>query len=346
MRRLHAELSGARIMVVDDQAATVRLLQHMLREEGFSSVRGITNPREALSTFHDFNPDLVILDLQMPGLDGFAVLAQLQHAIPSEQYLPVLMLTGKGTLEARQQALGMGANDFVDKPFHVSEVLLRIRNLLEARFLHLLLTDQKEVLRRQVDAKTQEALASHNEMLERLAQAAEFRNVDTGRHAQRVGELSAALAQEVGLPEDRVTLIRRAAPLHDLGKIGIPDRILLKPGPLTTEEFETMKTHTTIGADLLSGGRTALHQVAQQIALAHHERWDGHGYPGGMAGDAIPLEARIVAVADFFDALTHERPYRVARSVADVRAMLLKESSRAFEPALVESFLGCPATQP
>ena len=337
--QLRQEARLARVLIVDDQPANVRLLRQMLMGEGYQDIRGITDSREAFATFLEFQPDLVLLDLQMPGMDGFAVLEQLQSTVPGDHYLPILVLTGDGGLNARERALGMGAKDFVDKPFHVAEVLLRIRNLLETRFLHLQLHNQKAVLRSQVEDRTRELFASQTEVLDRLAQAAEFRDVDTGEHAQRVGELAATLGSSLGLPADEVTLLRRAAPLHDLGKIGIPDNILRKPGPLAPEEFATMQTHTVIGARLLAGGGTPLMQMAQRIALSHHERWNGEGYPAGLRATDIPVEARIVAVADYFDALTHDRPYRQAVTPDSVCELLRDERGRAFDPTIVDHFL-------
>lgn len=338
-RQPRPEVHNARVLIVDDQPANVRLLRQMLTGAGYRDIRGVTDSREAFGVFLDFRPDLVLLDLQMPGMDGFAVMEQLQSTVAEDQYLPILVLTGDGGLNARERALGMGAKDFVDKPFHVIEVLLRIRNLLETRFLHLLLHDRKAALERQVQDRTRELFASQTEVLDRLAQAAEFRDVDTGEHAQRVGELAATLGAALELSTEQVALLRRAAPLHDLGKIGIPDSILRKPGPLAPDEFATMKTHTTIGARLLAGGGTSLMRMAQRIALSHHERWNGKGYPAGLQGPDIPVEARIVAVADYFDALTHDRPYRSAVMQAEVRELLRAERGQAFDPEIVDRFL-------
>lgn len=334
-----SELHDARVLIVDDQSANVRLLRQMLSGAGYREIRGVTDSREAFSTFLKFRPDLVLLDLQMPGMDGFAVMEQLQSTVEKDEYLPILVLTGDGGRNARERALGMGAKDFVDKPFHVVEVLLRIRNLLETRFLHLLLHDEKAVLKRQVLDRTRELFASQTEVLDRLAQAAEFRDVDTGEHAQRVGELAARLGEALEFSAEQVALLRRAAPLHDLGKIGIPDSILRKPGPLAPHEYDTMKTHTTIGARLLAGGETALMQMAQRIALSHHERWNGKGYPAGLRGDGIPVEARIVAVVDYYDALTHDRPYRTGLTPEEVCGQLRAERGRAFDPEIVDRFL-------
>ena len=184
------------------------------------------------------------------------------------------------------------------------------------------------------------------EMLARLAAAAEFRDDDTGQHTRRVGDLSVTIAQHLGLPEAEIELIRLAAPLHDLGKIAIPDAILGKPGKLTGEEFDQMKTHTTIGAEMLAGSPFALVEMAEQIALTHHEKWDGSGYPSGLAGDAIPMAGRIVAVADVFDALTHSRPYKPAWSTADAVAEIQSQSGRHFDPKVLAAFLSvAPSAQ-
>jgi response regulator RpfG family c-di-GMP phosphodiesterase len=328
------------ILVVDDQEPNVHALRRILESAGYPAVEGITDPRLAVSRFKALQPDLVLVDLQMPGLDGFAVLEQLRALRPADTFLPIVVLTGDDSMGARERALALGATDFIAKPFHVTEVLLRIRNLLESRYLHLLLHDEKSLLERRVEEQSRELRKAQLEVLVRLGRAAEFRDDETGHHAQRVGELAAWVGREAGLDEEAVLVLRHAAPLHDIGKIGIPDRILLKPGTLTPEEFEVMKTHTTIGAALLTGGGTPIARTAEAIALAHHERWDGQGYPHGQAGPGIPLEARLVSLADFFDALTHDRPYRPAWPRERVLAMIVDERERRFDPRLVDAFFG------
>ena len=202
------------------------------------------------------------------------------NQIAEASYLPILMLTGDDTPEAKREALSRGAKDFLNKPFHSDEVLLRISTLLETRFLYLQIQSQNQILEAKVRDRTRELEAAQIEIIERLARAAEFRDDNTGQHTERVGQMAALLARQIGLPDPQVSLIRRAAPLHDVGKIGIPDSILLKLGKLTPDEFELVKTHTTIGARILSGSRFTILRLAEEIAFNHHERWDGDGYAG------------------------------------------------------------------
>lgn len=333
------ERAEPRIMIVDDEQSNVRLLERLLNHGQCGKVTGITDPREALACFHRIEPDLVLLDLHMPHMDGFAVLRALRAATATDEYLPVLMLTGDDDRSVREQALALGANDFVAKPFELSETLLRIRNLLETRRLHNVLGRENRTLEERVVERTRQLQESQFETLRRLAQAAEFRDDDTGQHTQRVGELSARLARVAGLDNNVVEHLRLAAPLHDIGKIGIPDAILLKPGKLTVQEFAVMQRHTTIGASILSDGQSSFIQMAETIALSHHERWDGSGYPNNVVGTDIPLVARVVAIADFFDALTHERPYRGAVPLPAVLELMRSESGRHFDPALLRIFL-------
>ncbi|MGH2573011.1 MAG: HD domain-containing phosphohydrolase [Actinomycetota bacterium] len=334
-----AGLARAHILIVDDQPANVRLMERLLERAGYHNLRSTTDPRETLSLFTEFQPDLILLDLLMPHLDGVAVMEALRPHIPPTTFLPILVLTADSTPEAKQRALSAGAKDFLTKPFDRTEVLLRIHNLLETRRLHRQLQGLNDRLEQKVIERTQELEVARNETLERLALAAERRDDDTGDHIGRVGQISALVAEALELPMDQIEMIRRAAPLHDVGKIGIPDGILLKPGKFTPEEFEQMKTHSAIGAQILAGSRVPLLQLAEEIALNHHERWDGSGYPKGLRGEAIPLAARIVAVVDVFDALTHERPYKEAWSEHDALEEIRKQSGKHFDPRVVEAFL-------
>lgn len=332
-----------RVLVVDDEESNVRLLQRMLARAGFVNVHATTDPREVAALVAAVAPDVVLLDLHMPGRDGFGVLEDLaphtRGAGGPYGPLPVLMLTGDASVEAKRRALSLGAKDFVAKPFDAPEVILRIRNLLETRRLQYLLNQHNARLETTVRMRTLELEEAQLEVLERLARAAEFRDDDTGRHTQRVGEGAARLADSLGLSPAVVALIRRAAPLHDVGKIGTPDSVLLKPGRLTPEELVVMQTHTTVGASLLGGGRTPLMQMAERIARSHHERWDGTGYPDRLAGQAIPLEARVVAVIDVYDALTSDRPYRRAWEVERVLAHIQEGAGTHFDPEVVAAFL-------
>ena len=222
----------------------------------------------------------------MPHLDGLEVMRQLSE-IAEATYLPILILSADVTPEARREALSRGAKDFVSKPFQQDEILLRIRTLLETRMLYLQIQSQNQVLEAKVRERTRALEAAQAEIVERLAMAAEFRDDNTGQHTQRVGQMSALIARQLGLPDQQVALIRRAAPLHDVGKIGVPDTILLKMGKLTSEEIDIVKTHTMIGARILSGGKFPLLRMAEEIAFSHHERWDGTGY-AGLPGDCDP----------------------------------------------------------
>lgn len=330
----------ARLLVVDDQEANVRVLEGVLRRGGYANVRSILDSREVLPVYEEFGPDLVLLDLHMPHLDGFQVMEMLREQVPPSSYLPILVLTADITPEAKQRALSSGARDFLTKPFDAVEVLLRVHNLLETRRLHLRLQNANLILEEKVLDRTRELVESRVEILERLSMAAEYRDDDTGRHTKRVGSNAGLLARAIGLPEAQVELIRRAAPLHDVGKIGVPDLILLKPGKLTSEEWETMKRHTTIGAGILSGSRSALLRTAEEIALTHHERWEGGGYPAGISGPVIPLSGRIVTLVDVFDALTHDRPYKQAWPVEEAAAEIEKQSGSQFDSEVAGAFLG------
>lgn len=330
--------STARILVVDDDEPSLRALERILRQGGYDGYRGVNDSRQALPLFTQFAPDLVLLDLNMPHLDGFAVLTQLRSRVPAGTYLPVLVLTGEASRGVKTRALAGGATDFLTKPFDATEVLLRIANLLEARSLHLQLQRQNEILEERVRERTRDLDEAQTEIIERLAATAEYPDDSPGRHIQRVGRMAALVAERLGWARPEVELIRRAARLHDVGKVGIPAEVLRKPGRLTPEEFEIVKAHTTIGARLLMGSRFPLLQMAEEIALTHHERWDGSGY-AGVAGEAIPLSGRITAVADVFDALLHARPYKPVWSLQEALDEIRAQSGRQFDPRVVGAFL-------
>jgi cyclic di-GMP phosphodiesterase len=330
-------LKAARILIVDDEPANVALLERLLTQSGYVNLVTTTDSSQVLELCARMPPDLVLLDLHMPSPDGFEVLEQLDPWI-SGRWLPVLVLTADATRDTKQRALANGAKDFLVKPLDAIEVLLRIRNLLETRFLQLEFRKQNLVLEQRVYDQSVDLSDARLEMLVRLARAAEYRDDDTGEHTQRVGRTSGLLADALGLETQEVELIRHAATLHDVGKIGVPDRILLKPGSLTAAEFEVMKGHVGVGAEILSGSRSPLLRVAEQVALTHHEWWDGSGYQAGLRADEIPLAGRIVAVADVFDALTHDRPYKSAAPLDQALEEIRGLSGRQFDPSVVAAF--------
>ncbi|HXG55532.1 MAG TPA: HD domain-containing phosphohydrolase [Vicinamibacterales bacterium] len=331
------QFTKARILIIDDEPANVEVLRRLLERAGFARIQTTTDPREATSLYIEFRPDLILLDLHMAHLDGLEVMDALNQ-IAEATYLPILILTGDLSEESRREALSRGAKDFLHKPFTSDEVLLRIGTLLETRFLYLQIQSQNQMLEAKVRERTRELEGAQIEIIERLARAAEFRDDNTGQHTARVGQMAALIAKHVGLPDPQVTLIRRAAPLHDVGKIGISDSILLKPGKLTADEFVIVKTHTAIGARILSGSRFPIMRLAEEIAFSHHERWDGNGY-AGIPRDSIPLAGRIVAVADVFDALTQERPYKHAWPIDEAIGEIHRQRGQQFDPDLVDAFM-------
>ena len=335
------DLQFKRIMIVDDEEANRVILKGILQRGGFTQIMALEDPRQAVERFLSFEPDLLIVDYHMPGVTGLALMDRLQPHLP--EYFPILMLTADVRQELREQALASGAKDFLNKPVNAAEVQLRVRNLLEARHFHGELQKQNERLEEKVSARTEQLERTQIEMLVRLAKAAEFRDDETGDHIWRVAHTSALIGRELGLDPERVELLLRAARLHDVGKIGIPDGILLKPRGVTAAEFAVIQSHTTIGGDLLSGGTTPLIQMAEVIARTHHERWDGAGYPEGLEGEDIPLEGRILAVADAFDALTHDRAHRRAVSHQAAVEEIQAHRGRQFDPQVVDAFLAIEA---
>jgi putative two-component system response regulator len=334
---LPTALRDARVLIVDDQELNLRVLRQVLERAGLRNITLIQDPHAVAPLVAVRVPDLIVVDLHMPGLDGIGLMHALRPQLDAAGYVPILMLTADASDDARRRALESGARDFLTKPIDPIEVVLRTRNLLETRMLYQELGLRNVDLEQRVRQRTIEVEAAQRETLERLARTAEYRDDTTGRHVVRVGRVAAQLGRELGLDEDTVRLLRMAAPLHDLGKIGIADAILLAPRKLEPAEFEEMKLHTTIGSRILAGSSSGLLQLAEGIALTHHERWDGRGYHG-LAGDDIPLASRIVALADVFDALTHERPYKEAWPVERAVTEIHDCRGTHFDPALVDAF--------
>lgn len=341
MQQLASEqgIKAATILVVDDQPVNVKLLEKVLLAEGYPNVISTTDSREAVNLFLAHNCDLVLLDLNMPHIDGYGVMQELQRI--SEDYPPVLVLTALKDRDSRVRALESGARDFVSKPFDRVELLSRIRNMLEVRMLNKAMKQQNQLLEEKVYERTRELDETRLEIIRRLGRAAEYRDNETGLHIIRMSQYSQIIGMADGMTESEADMLLNASPMHDIGKIGIPDQILLKPGKLTPEEWEIMKTHSTIGAEILSGHESELMQVAREIALHHHEKWDGSGYPNGQTGDEIPLVGRIVAIADVFDALTTVRPYKKAWKVEDAVDYIAQNRATHFDPRLVDLFMKC-----
>ncbi len=335
--KLAAEIHHARILVVDDESANLRILGKMLQQEGYDHLVFIQDPREVERHYQSERTDLLLLDLSMPHMDGYQVMARIK-AIGSALPAPIIVLTANSERETLVQALRSGARDFLAKPFDRSELLARVHNLLEAQMAHRMLHQQKEVLAELVTQRTRELRETRLQVVQRLGRAAEYRDNETGNHIIRMSRIAALLAQHLGFDRDQCELMLHASPMHDIGKIAIPDQILLKPGRLDEGEMAVMRTHTTLGASLLDGDDSELMRMAREIALTHHERWDGQGYPQGLEGSAIPITGRICAVADVFDALTATRPYKRPWSLDEALEYLREGRGRHFDPGVIDCF--------
>lgn len=331
------DVDSARVLIVDDEVAVGRSLERILLHAGIGKVVVETDPKTALRRHDARHFDAILLDLHMPGIDGFQLMETFVEQIGDESYAPILVLTGDHRIDVREQALASGAKDFVQKPFEPTEVVARLRNIIETGRMHRQLMSFNEVLAARVREQTSDLLAAKLEVLERLAKAGEYRDDMTGKHAQRVGTLSGLVARAMGLDETRAHTIELAAPLHDIGKIGVPDGILLKDGSLTQREIDIVRRHTLIGGAILSGSGFPLLRTAERIALTHHEFWNGAGYPNGLAGDEIPVEGQITSVADAFDSLTNDRPYRGACSHEVAMQEILRWRGRQFAPDVVDA---------
>ena len=328
----------ARIFIIDDEASNLKLLDKLLTSQGYSELILIQDPREVLPHYQAARPDLILLDINMPHLDGYQVMAQL-NALNDALLAPILILSAQHGRDFLLRALAEGASDFVGKPFERVELLMRVKNLLGVHLAHRLVHDQKSMLEAMVRERTEELQHTRLQVVRYLGRAAEYRDNETGMHIVRMSQISALLAGSIGCLGEMCELMLHASPMHDVGKIGICDAILLKPGRLTPEEFEIMKTHAAIGADMLQGEDSDLIKLARIIALSHHEKWDGSGYPFGLAGEAIPMAGRIVAVADVFDALTSSRPYKKPWPVDEAVAYIQDNAGKHFDPTVVEHFM-------
>jgi putative two-component system response regulator len=342
-----------RILMVDDEPGNVLVLTRLLEHAGYRNVVSTTDPTNVERLYGEFQPDIILLDLHMPVLDGFAVMRRLSSVIEPDDYVPILVLTADVTQKSRQAALRSGAKDFITKPFDHAEVLARVGNLLDTRSLHRQLRRHNEYLEEKVRERTVQlghAIArltaaetdrrlAQEDTIHRLSRAAEFRDDETSRHIERMSRYCAILAVRAGKDERRAELLRTASKMHDIGKLGIPDAILLKPGRLSPEEYEVMKGHAEIGYQILQGSRSEPASTGAMLAWTHHERIDGTGYPHGLAGDEIPIEGRIAAIADVFDALTTDRIYKRAFPLPEALSVMRTGRGTHFDAELLDLFL-------
>ena len=336
------DIYKAKILIVDDQEANVLLLDYLLKSAGYVDVTSTTDSRKVVELYRTHRYDLIILDLNLPHYSGFEVMQALKE-FEVGGYLPVLALTADPAHKIR--ALDAGAKDFISKPFDNVEMLTRIHNMLEVRILYRTLHNYNEELEERVEARTEDLRESYREAIYTMTAAAEHKDEETGLHIQRIGLYCHALAEQMGLDSTFRENILYASPMHDIGKIGIPDHILLKPGPHTPEEWEIMKSHTTLGARILANKQSPYLRMGAEIALNHHERWDGSGYPNGLRGEAIPLSARIMNICDIYDALRSKRPYKAAFSHDQALHILRNGDGRTrpehIDPVVRRAFESC-----
>lgn len=327
----------ARILIIDDQSTSRQILEELVSSLDKDIVtESFADPMTALAWVHSNQPDLVLTDYKMPRMNGVSFTLRFRALYPET---PLVMITSIEDREIRYQALEAGATDFLTKPVDHTECRARCRNLLTLRQQQLIIKDRARWLEDQVRQATDEIRTREQETLLRLAKAGEYRDEETGCHVLRMARYSSLIAERMGLSEEDCHVIETAAPMHDIGKIGTPDNILLKPGALDAGELAIMRTHARIGYEILKDSPSKYLQMGAVIAHGHHEKFDGSGYPNGLAGEAIPLPARIVAVADVFDALTSQRPYKKAWSAQDAVQFLQAEQGRHFDPVCVQAFL-------
>lgn len=339
-----------KVLVVDDDQAIREAIMEILTNEGYL-VTTAEDGKKALDLLGSFKPDVVLTDYLMPEMDGITLCKIIKNN-PETVDIGVILITGVNDLETRVKGLLAGADDFLNKPFMVPELQARMKSLSRVKLYHDFLKDYQKKLELEIERQTADLLKINLnlqmaineikdlslEIIYRLAKAAEYRDEHTGYHIQRISHYSALIGVHMGLSEEAIEVLRYASPLHDIGKLGVPDSILLKPGSLSSEEWQIMKLHTVFGAEILKGSKVKYLRAAEKIALYHHEKWDGSGYPEGLKGTKIPLFARITAIADVFDALTTDRPYRKALSLDEAFEIIAKGRGTHFDPEIVDVF--------
>ncbi len=325
------------ILIVDDIPDNIKILAHILRSKGYRFA-GATGGMQAMKIIEKKIPDLILLDIMMPEIDGYSVCQTLKNDEQTKD-VPIIFITAKTDPSDIARGFEAGCVDYIIKPFKAVELLARIQTQLELGTARKKLANQNLILETKVRERTKELSESRVDTVHRLVYAAEYKDPETGSHIMRMSHYSALIARASGLDEDECEIILNSSAMHDIGKIGIPDRILLKPGKLTGDEWGLMQTHAEIGARILEGSESQLIQTGETIAISHHEKWDGTGYPGKLKREAIPLLGRITALADVFDALTSKRPYKPAWSPEEAIKEIKAGSGTHFDPQLVDIFI-------